>query len=545
MRATRVIGRGKKLAAIAFIAATATAASPLRGVWAQTVHKHRRTSSSSATTTTTTTEPSASQRKIDQLSQELEEMKKQQAELMSQLKDLKQQMAVQPPGAAAAAAAGGAAGATTAAAAPAPAASPVPPSTIGEHVATVEGDLAQTRKDLATNLGVHIHGLVDASYEKNLNNPGAGVPNKPGLPSAKVNSYHAFDTDPSGFELTQGNIHIDRTVDQGVGFVTDLNFGKVAEVLSGSTHYSNSATPPGVQEFDPTQVYLTYTAPVGSGINLSAGKFVTLLGEEVIKTYNNLNYNESNSYIFTLGIPFTHTGVRANYVFNEKAALTMGVNNGWDDPANVNSGANVEGELSLTPDPSLTVLLNGTYGPDQLNHGNSKRGAVDPVVTWKTPVTGLQLIGEYLYAHEDGPVAVSPFLTGVNAGPNPIAVFPFFSKGVQVIPHGVDWQAFAGYGVYDWSDKLEFALRGEWFRDSDGVRTGLRQTLYEGTFTTGYKIADGLTLRGEYRHDESNRKPFYTNHPTPAAFLTAGSPFGPTLTHSGQDTFLGALIYAF
>ena len=550
VRATRFLGTSKRLAVIAFITATAIGSPPLRGVWAQTVHKrYRRTTSSSETATTTPT--SESQKKIDQLSAELEEMKKQQADLMAQLKDLKNQMAVQAPGAAGAAAAGGAAGATTtAAAAPAAAASPVAPSTIGEHVATVEGDLAQTRKDLAANLGVHIHGLVDADYEKNLNNPGAGIANKPGLPSAKINSYRFTDTDPSGFELQQGNIHIDRTVEGGVGFVTDLNFGKTAEVLSGATHYSNSATPPGIQEFDPTQVYLTYTAPVGSGINLSAGKFVTLLGAEVIKTYNNLNYNESNDFIFNLGIPFTHTGVRANYVFNEKAALTMGVNNGWDDPANVNSGANVEGELSLTPDPSLTVLLNGTYGPDQLNHGNSKRGAIDPVATWKTPISGLQFIGEYLYAHDDGPVAVSPFLTGVNAGPNPIAVFPFFSKGVQVIPHGVDWQAFAGYGIYDWSDKLEFALRGEWFRDSDGVRTGLRQTLYEGTFTTSYKVADGLTARAEYRHDESNRKPFYTNHPTPALLLApsaAGvpSPFGPTLTHSGQDTFLGALIYAF
>jgi hypothetical protein len=543
VRAIRFTGRGKRLAAIAVITATAIASPPLRGVWAQTVHKRSRRTYSSSATTTTTSAPSASQQKIDQLSQELEEMKKQQAELMSQLKDLKQQMAVQAPGAAAAAAAGGAAGATTtAAAAPAAAASPVAPSTIGEHVATVEGDLAQTRKDLATNLGVHIHGLVDADYEKNLNNPGAGIPVTKGI-NSKINNYRFTDTDPSGFEIQQGNIHIDRTVEGGVGFVTDLNFGKTAEILSGATHYSNSSTPPTVEEFDPTQVYLTYTAPVGSGINISAGKFVTLLGEEVIKTYNNLNYNESNDYIFTLGIPFTHTGVRANYVFNEKLAATMGLNNGWDDPANVNSGINMEGQVALTPDPAFSVLVNGTFGPDQANHGNSKRGVVDPIATWKTPITGLQFIGEYLYAHEDGPVAVSPFLTGVNAGPNPIALFAPMSKGVTVIPHGVDWQAFAGYGVYDLNDKLQLALRGEWFRDSDGVRTGLRQTLYEGTFTTSYKIADGLTLRGEYRHDESNRKPFYTNHATPAAFLAG--PFGPTLTRAGQDTFLGALIYAF
>ena len=40
-------------------------------------------------------------------------------------------------------------------------------------------------------------------------------------------------------------------------------------------------------------------------------EFVTLLGEEIIPTYSNQNYNESHSYIFGFGIPFTHTGIRA------------------------------------------------------------------------------------------------------------------------------------------------------------------------------------------------------------------------------------------
>ena len=450
-------------------------------------------------------------------------MQKQQTELMSQLKDMKQQMAVAAPAAPAAAPG----------ASPAAAASPVAPTTIGEHVATVEGDLAQTRKDLAANLGVHIHGLVDADYEKNLNNPGAGIPSGP-----KFNQYRAFDTDPSGFQIQQGNIHVDRTADQGVGFVMDLNFGKVAEVLSTATNYSNSAAPSS-QQFDPTQVYLTYTAPIGSGINFSAGKFVTLLGEEVIKTYNAFNFNESDGYIFTLGIPFTHTGVRANYVFNEKIAATFGLNNGWDDPANVNSGINFEGQLALTPISALSLVVNGIYGPNQANHGNSKRGAFDPILTWHTPIAGLQTVTEYLYAHEDGPIAVAPVGTGVNAGPNPL-----LATGTTTLTHGTDWQALAQYIVYDLNDKLEFALRGEYFRDSDGARTGIRQSLWEGTFTTSYKLADGLTLRGEYRHDESSTKPFFTSSPTPPAFLATGL-YGPTLTHAGQDTFLGAAIYAF
>ncbi len=412
-----------------------------------------------------------------------------------------------------------------------PAEANVAPQTIGQHVAVVEKDLADTRKSLADNLGVHIHGMVDASYEYNMNHPGLTSSNR-------TNQFRAFDTDANGFQLSQFNLHIDRTVEGGVGFVTDINFGKTAEVLRGATRYSNSSTPPGTDEVDPTQAYLTYTVPVGTGINLSAGKFVTLLGAEVIKTYNNFNYNESNDFIFTLGIPFTHTGVRANYAFNDKIGLTMGVNNGWDDVADNNDGKSIEGSLSLTPNANLSILINGMFGPEQLNHGNSKRGAFDPVVTWKTPLPGFTLVGEYLYAHEDNPVAVTPLLTGANQGVNPL-----YFLGGGPVTHGVDWQGAAGYMIYDLTDKAELVARGEFFRDSDGVRTGIRQTLAEMTLTLNYKVANGLLARLEYRHDESNASPFFTNRGTPISLMGPG--IGPVYTISGQDTMEGAMIYSF
>ena len=67
------------------------------------------------------------------------------------------------------------------------------------------------------------------------------------------------------------------------------------------------------------------------------------------------------------------------------------------------------------------------------------------------------------------------------------------------------------------------ALRGEWFKDPEGVRTlhrtdigvstptlptGIGQTLKEGTFTTEFKVAKNLILRPEYRHDWSNKYSF-------------------------------------
>ncbi len=161
--------------------------------------------------------------------------------------------------------------------------------------------------------------------------------------TANVNVFRAWDED--GFQLTQGNLHIER--DGTVGFVTDINVGQVANSISAVTHYSNVA-PVGGQWIDATQYYLTYTAPIGSGVSFEAGRFVTLLGAEIIPVYNNQNFNESRGLLFNLGEPLTHTGIRASYTFNDYVSATAGLNNGWDDPAaNSNGGP----ELRRRADP--------------------------------------------------------------------------------------------------------------------------------------------------------------------------------------------------
>ena len=473
-------------------------------------HRHHRV------TTTTTTATTVTGRSIDELQGDVSNLRQQSAQTTNEVKKIEQEITVAPPATAGA-----------------------PPATIGQHVSAVEKDLGDIKKNLSDNLGVHIHGLVDGQYDYNLNEPNtAGTALAP--TGGRVNQLRTFDVDANSFTFQQFNLHIDRTSEGGVGFVTDLNFGKTAEVLRNATHYSNTGLSNDL--VDPTQAYLTYTVPVGKGINLSAGKFVTLLGAEIIDVYNNQNYNESHSFIFGFGIPFTHTGIRAQYSFTEKIGLTMGVNNGWDDPSDNNDGKSLEGQLALTATDSLSATLTGMYGPEQANHGNSKRGIIDPIVTYKTPIKGLQLIGEYMYAHEDGPVLVTPFITANGnslIGPMPKALCPS-STPTCVIPHGVDWQAFAGYAVYDFTEQIEFAGRFEWFRDSDGSRTGLRQTLYGITGTLNYKVpmVTGLLARLEYRHDASSAKPFYSNDPLTPTFL-------PTHTYSGQDTILAAAIYAF
>lgn len=454
-------------------------------VWAQTTtakkKQHRRT----VTTTTTAAAPviTPEQQRLDQLSGQVSNLQKQSDATTSDVQKIEKEITVATP------------------------AADAKPATIGEHVGAAETNIASIQKNLNDNLGISVHALVDAGYEHNFNQP-----------IGNVNAIRVFDND--GFELTQGNLHIER--DGTVGFVTDINVGQVGNTLSAATHYSNTAHV-GPMWIDPTQYYLTYTAPIENGISFQAGRFVTLLGAETINTYNNLNYNESKSIIFGFGIPFTHTGIRASYTFNDYVALTAGLNNGWDDPADPNNGGpNVEGELTLNnKDKSLSLVVNGIYGPNfapatspAIGKSNMNLGAVDPIATWKPSfVPNLTLQTEYLYASQDGPV--------VNG-------------------HSASWQGLAQYVVYDFTPSLESATRGEFFQDKDGGRTGTAQTLWEITQTFSYKVPEvtGLLARLEYRHDNSSQNFFFNNNfVNPATGLQH-------LWH-GQDTLAANIIYAF
>ena len=472
----------------------------------------------------------ASSESVSDLKSEVQELQKEIRELKGEVTTIKAQAAIVPPP-------------------PADA----KPMTLGEHVGSLGKDIEDIRTNLSTNLGIQVHGLAYGTYEYNLNQPNTsggskGGPN-PTANGGRLNQLHTFDVDANGWNLQQANVHIARTSDGGVGFVTDLNFGSVANVLRASTRESNiNPAPVSNDVIDLTQAFLTYTVPIGSGINLQLGRFVTLLGEEIIPTYTNQDFNISNSFIFGFGIPFTHTGLRGTYALNDKVSMVLGVNNGWDDVTDNNTGQTVEGELILAPTSNIALVLNGIYGPEQVNHGNSQRWALDPVATWHTPIKGLQLVGEYLYADEGGPVSVFPAFSSHGNGLATLAPDGSICAGAPcgsvTIPHSVTWTAAAGYIVYDWSDNLQFATRGEWFRDSDGARTGLRQTLGEITETINYKIpgVTGLLARLEYRHDESSAAPFFGSNIAPVSSPKFPNP---NHTYNGQDTIMAAAIYAF
>src|SRR5258708_30516621 len=82
--------------------------------------------------------------------------------------------------------------------------------------------------------------------------------------------------------------------------------------------------------------YFSYLAPVGSGLQVDVGKFVTPMGAEVIESKDNWNY--SRGLLFSYAIPYYHFGVRAKYTFNPKYNVTGFIVNGWNNVVDNNTG---------------------------------------------------------------------------------------------------------------------------------------------------------------------------------------------------------------
>ena len=61
--------------------------------------------------------------------------------------------------------------------------------------------------------------------------------------------------------------------------------------------------------------------------------------------------------------------------------------------------------------------------------------------------------------------------------------------------------------------RFSSAVRGEWFSDAQGSRTGVQQDIWDVTFDFKAMLSEYIYTRVEYRHDESDKGVYTTNNP--------------------------------
>ena len=374
-------------------------------------------------------------------------------------------------------------------------------------LAVLSGTTQAAEVSLKVLDGIEIHSFASSSYTFNFNQPTQRGPN------AATNVNRIFDRDHNSFKFDVGELVILRDTPKpgDVGFRTDLTYGfSVPEVTQSTADTGDGQS----HQFDVQQGYVSYNAPIGTGLQVDMGKFITHIGAEVIEGYDGWNYNFSRSFLFGLAIPFTHTGIRASYTINNMISVMGMVANGWDITVDNNDGKTLGAQIAITPMDNVSLLLNWASGQEAIGtqpaFSNDTTNIFDVVLdVGLTNSTLVQLNFDY-------GIQANGAASGSDA----------------------EWWGVAGIIRHDYNKWFSINLRGEFFDDRDGVRatsaatlaTGQGQELWEITVTPEVRINQNMVVRLEYRHDESNVNAFFDS--------------GAGKTQDSQDTIaFNALFY--
>ena len=311
---------------------------------------------------------------------------------------------------------------------------------------------------------VTVNGFVSSSYSYNLNRP-----------DTRKNAYRVFDFDDNSFKIDVVELVFrkDAVAAGEAGFRIDITAGSSIPSVAHSKGLD-------MGDLDFHQMYASYIAPLGRGLKIDAGKFITPAGYEVIEGYDGYNDNMSRSFLFGYAIPFTHTGVRVAYPFSDAFTGTAIVVNGWDLEVDNNRSKTVGAQLGFLPASGLLVNATALYGPEQDSSNSANRSLLDVVASY----------------------AVSPLVTlGMNAD---------FGAEKNALPDRSDarWMGVAAYLRLNLCADFSLALRGDLFDDRDGIRTGTAQKLTGITLTPEYRPAAGFVVRADLRLDSSDKSVF-------------------------------------
>lgn len=367
-------------------------------------------------------------------------------------------------------------------------------------VGLIDKNVADAKAPLEKALGIGISGFLDTSYTWSSNRPGFG--NDDDI------SLRVFDKDHNEIVFNHLNLTLEKPEkDLGVGFKLVADLGRTAELLREGTFWGRRLQPEPSAEL--REAFVTTTVPVGEGLQVKGGLFVTLLGTEIIANPGAYNDNISRSYLFGFAIPFRHLGVLLSYPIHKTLSITAGPVTGWDNPRDNNNQPSFLGGITFTPMDKFSLASSLVVGPEQNNRSGPKRLAWANVFTIK-PMDPLTLLLEYTYGHEEKATASLRDAT---------------------------WQGLGGIASYAWTDRFNTALRGEIFKDSDGVRLtggalGVAKDVLasELTLTGAYRFTEKLLGRVELRQDWADERVFQK---------------GNTRSDKNQTTLALQVIYTF
>ncbi|MGD0999465.1 MAG: outer membrane beta-barrel protein [Candidatus Brocadiia bacterium] len=334
------------------------------------------------------------------------------------------------------------------------------------------------------DLGLRLWGAAEIGFTGRLTNGESPLP---------LRDYDA--PRPDSLRLNQVQLTLDRPYDSTKSF----DFGGRFDLLYGGdarfTHAAGLADHIGgmgnddFQWADVLQAYgqLWFKTGSESGLELTFGKFLTLVGSESAEATNNLLYSHSDIYTFLE--PTTHTGGVAKYIFSSQVYAYFGIVEGWDVVEDNNTaesylaGVSWSSKAQVSGHAQTQASLNIITGPERTDDNSDCRTLTDVVInqSWTDKLTE-SLNFDWL-AEENVP---------------------------GIAHKRADAYGAAHYLTYICNDYISGTWRLEEMRDDGGWRTGVNGDLYESTIGASLTPAPNhaqlknLVLRPEFRCDWSD-----------------------------------------
>lgn len=338
-------------------------------------------------------------------------------------------------------------------------------------------------------------GYAEAFYQWNFNAPSNGL-----------TAWRGFDNRHNTFTISNVSLDVQWDYEGVVGRVA-LQVGHTP-----SSYYLAEPGQSGAAGVNASgdvlwkyvqQGFAGYRFPVGRGLLVQAGLFLSPIGPEGIAVRDNWNWSRSTLFF---ALPYYHTGVRASLPLTERWVVTLAGYNGWNSVVDNNPEKSLSVQATYAVPEMLAVSLL-YFGGVERNvgalEGRAFRHLLDAHVTWlATPFLSLLLHG--------------------NGGfePNALGVSGWLGAALA-----------ARFTVRTW---LFVALRGDVLHE----RRGVAQPIFFGvdlvgsaTGTVEVRPHPRVSFRLEYRRDQASA-PLYFRGAVEGDGVT--TPWVPT--RNAQDT---------
>jgi len=392
-----------------------------------------------------------------------------------------------------------------------------------------EASAQDTKKMVQNNFvetaqkGVKLSGYIDSGYSYNFTGSGGGA-----VDYSRVNGRFGSDTSQRGdFNLYAAKIAIEKALTSEnkaqAGFRTDIMLGEDASYFINRSASSLSNTNNNSNSLFLEQAYVEIRAPVGNGWDFKVGKFVSILGYEVMERPANMN--TTFGLLFNV-MPLYYTGVLSSYKFDDYLDGKLGVVNGSNSDNNTTTNPNDSDGVALlaalnvtAPGGNANWSNNFQYstGNDNNTSVSTQRASFD---TSSAAANGSVSAYTVIYntwgnwapkfANDKLLLAFNALLTNTS-GSGSVASStapPSVAFNVNNTTYGA-----GAYAKYQFNDWFSLCSRGEYLGSNNSASFGNQgsittrfnhvtgNNLWEYTLTAGFNVIDNLLIRTEYRMD--------------------------------------------